>query len=358
MTDMKHGEWIEPAAPAPWDDGFDHRGEYVEAAPDGVVAVDCDGVIRYANAAAREMLGPTFGSVLGAHLGFPLYEGAMDIDLQSPTGEVRNAEARVTPVRLSDEDRWVISLRDVTEGTRRRNLVADELRNIDDALAVTSHELRNPLCVLAGTVETMIDEWDDLEAGEQVSQLRRVQRNIMRMAFTVDSILDAARVTSGTFQPVASRVNLLELVLERLPELGDAARGISIDIPSDCVVVAHPDHVWMICANFLVNSLKYGAPPRSIHARIDDLHTVVEVIDAGEGVEPEHVETLFDRYVRAPRTETISGTGLGLWIARSIAEAYSGRVFYRPAAPRGAVFACQLPRTPNQVPAAGGAQPL
>lgn len=317
---------------------------YADAAPDGILAVDREGVIRYANASARELLAGTHSRVVGERCGFPVGEGPVEVELRTPAGGVRTAEMRVTHVVLQGADRWVVSLRDVTEGARRRRQVAQELQSIDDALAVTSHELRNPLSVLAMTVSALIESWDSLEDERRLYQLRRIERNAMRMAFTIDSILDAARISSGTFQPVDDRVDLHDLVLERLSELGDAANGIQVVVPTGSEVNAHPDHVWMILANLLVNSLKYGEAPREIRALQRGETMVVEVADSGPGVPEESVGSLFERYTRGPGQEGVAGTGLGLWIARSTAEAYGGRVHYRRGDPDGAVFSCVLRR--------------
>lgn len=340
------------------DEPSERRAAYAEAAPDGVLALDADGFIRYANAAARSMLGVSLGPVVGEQFGVPAGSSPIELSLRTESGRSRPVEMRTTRVTLHGEDRWVVTLREVSRRLRAPAPGGDDpghLGHLDTALAVTTHELRSPLAVLAASVGALLDDWEDLADDERRRRLRRIEGRITRVAFTVDSILDAVRIAAGTFRPAHHRVVLLDLVLERLPELGAGADGIEIMIPVDLEVDAHPDHLWMVVSNFMSNALAYGSPPRSLWAaRSGDL-VHIEVRDRGPGVAAEDVDGIFERYARGGGLDDVAGTGLGLWVARSVAEAYGGSVGHRDGDPDGAVFYLELP-APPAAPVRGGSR--
>lgn len=317
---------------------------FVDGAPDGIVVVDVSGTIRYANAAAHDLLHRTEGTLLGEPFGIPLGDDAPhDIELRTPTGSLKTVEVRFTPVQSEGQSGWTVALRDVTRRAEANRKLLDMIRQREDAIAVTSHELRNPLTVMTGVVEAFLDQSHPLSPEERVESWRRLERQTARMAKVVEQFLDAARLESGLFRPHPVPTVLLDVVLERLPELGEAASTVDVCIAPDITVLADPDHLWTVLSNFVVNSAKYAGTPIQLAAETKDADCIITVSDTGPGVPEEHVPGLFDRYVQVHLDDEPRGSGLGLWIARSIVECYGGRVWFEQGQPVGSVFACQLP---------------
>jgi signal transduction histidine kinase len=99
-------------------------------------------------------------------------------------------------------------------------------------------------------------------------------------------------------------------------------------------------------SNLVVNALRYGETPVVVSAEQNDRHFRLTVEDSGEGVAPEFVPDLFERFSRSRGSETRTGTGLGLAIARSYAQAHRGDLVYERATPSGARFQLVLPVRP------------
>ncbi len=318
---------------------------FVEGAPDGIVVVDGSGSIRYANTAAHELLGRNGSELVGQPLGLPLSdEDPQDVEVRTPAGDVKVIDVRFTPVHTEGENGWSVTLRDVTKRAEANRRLLDMIQQREDAIAVTSHELRNPLTVMGGVVEAFLERSEHLTTEERIKSWRRLQRQTARMTFVVEQFLDAARLDSGLFRPNPVPTVVLDTVLERLPELGEVATLVDLRIPAHVTVVADPEHLWTILSNFVINSSKYAGTEIVLAAAVLDGQTTIRVADTGKGVSGEHVPGLFERYNRAGSSgDEPIGTGLGLWIARSVAESYGGTTWFEPGQPCGSVFLVRLP---------------
>ena len=144
-------------------------------------------------------------------------------------------------------------------------------------------------------------------------------------------------------QPVALRKHIEEIVA------GVAAidaRAVQIVVPDDFEVVVDPAAIDRVVANLVSNAMRYGRPPIVVSAEQSDRHVRIYVEDSGEGVSPEFVPHLFERFRRSDESISKSvGTGLGLSIARSYARAHGGDVFYHDNG-RGAKFELVVPAPP------------
>src|SRR5206468_5602905 len=134
--------------------------------------------------------------------------------------------------------------------------------------------------------------------------------------------------------PVALRSHIEKIVHAVAEEPGD----ITVEVASDLEAMIDATAVEHVIANLVANALQYGAPPVTVSAECKDRHVRIAVEDRGEGVGPEFVPLLFERFQRKRTSRHPSGTGLGLAIARSYAQAHGGDVFYTPGDSRGARF--------------------
>jgi two-component system, OmpR family, sensor histidine kinase MtrB len=197
-------------------------------------------------------------------------------------------------------------------------------------------------------VETIHGRREMLDAG-QIDELESVLRTqTARMKSLVEQLLDLSRLEAEAvaIKPVALAVR------PRVEEIVVAAAGgqateVEIDVDPHLVAELDPDALDRILSNLIVNALRYGDTPVVVSAHQNDRHFRLTVADCGEGVAPEFVPDLFERFTRSRGARGRPGTGLGLAIARSYAQAHRGELVYEPAAPQGARFQLVLPVRPS-----------
>jgi signal transduction histidine kinase len=315
----------------------------VDSSPDGLLVVTDSGVVRYANKTAHEMLGMPGGSLQDTEFGFPL-GGDLDeaVDIRGADGAFHQVQMRVTPVLSDGQQSWVVALRQMA---RAQDVGAPgAFPDMVDAVAVTSHELRTPMTTLAGFLDVVASEWKDLSEHERLTYVTRAQSIAHRLHLVVSRFLNAVQLEAGLFTPTSGQATpLLDTVLEGLADFGDNAADLDLRVPAGVLVDVHATHLWSVVSNFLVNAFRHGSPPVTLACETAEEWVVVTVSDAGPGVPDAEAERLFERYARADAAGTAPGTGLGLWIARSIARAYGGDAWYEPAQPHGARFRSRLP---------------
>lgn len=208
-------------------------------------------------------------------------------------------------------------------------------------VALAAHELRTPATTVYGLAATLAHR--ELPA-EMVEQLQKtLHEQAERMSRLVEQLLDMSRLDASSVrispEPIQLRAELERIVKE-------TAMGrehvVAVEAPEE-TVVADRAVLERVIGNLVTNALRYGAPPIRVVARKNTyLHISVE--DSGEGIEPEFVPNLFDRFQRSDAArQSGTGAGLGLSIARLYARAHGGDVVYDPDVNGGARFNLVLP---------------
>lgn len=229
------------------------------------------------------------------------------------------------------------------QATRQALEDADELKS--NFVALAAHELRTPVAVIHGVIETIDRRGNELEA-DQLTQLEdSLRAQTIRLKLLVEQLLDLSRLDAHAVpidpQRFAVRGRVDEIVSMAA---GDRAGEVSVEIPEDLEATVDPAVFDRILSNLVTNALRYGKPPVIVHADQVDGRLQVAVEDRGEGVAPDFVPSLFERFSRSDAARPRgTGTGLGLAIAQSYAEAHDGRLEYRQAEPHGARFLIVLP---------------
>lgn len=228
-------------------------------------------------------------------------------------------------------------------------LAQAELRRLDELktnfIALASHELRSPAAVIYGISATLHLRGHELE-DEQIDDLRSALFDQSeRLRQVVDQLLDLSRLEAKAIrirpEPIRVRDRVEELIAGLVPEY---AVSIEIEMPVDLEAVTDPTAFDRIVSNLITNACRYGHPPVRIQADQQDRHFKLAVEDSGEGVEPEFVPQLFDRFTRSEEAGKVAhGAGLGLSIAQSFARAQGGDLIYRSVEPSGARFELVLP---------------
>ena len=226
-----------------------------------------------------------------------------------------------------------------------------------DFVANASHELRTPLASLLGFLETLEDEEAAADAATRKRFLNIMSVEAKRMRDLVEDLMSLSRIEAERFsvprQPVDLRP-LLQSVADACRTMGDA-RGsqILIETEADTAVVAgDPSQLAQLFNNLFTNALKYGQAGTPVRIRIEEVGSLlrVRVMDEGEGIAPEHIPRLTERFYRVDpgRSRAGGGTGLGLAIAKHIAQRHRGRLEIVSKLGKGTSVRVYLPRISSE----------
>ena len=335
--------------------------------PDGVVIVDADGMVRYANPAALSLLGRPVEQVQGRLFEYPLpSEGPFELTL-SHSEKPRSAELRLAPIVWKGDKARLVTMRDITELKRLEQMRAEvkEQRRMDQLkdklLSTVSHELRTPLSIIKAAVCTVRDKLAGPLTEDQEDMLTTADRNITRLARILNNFLDLSRLESGAATVDMKPLDAAEFLREATEDLRLASKSkdvtLLLDLGPDLPeVVADRDMLAQVLGNLLDNALRYARDRVRVRARREGSELVVSVIDDGRGIPEGKAAGLFDRFVQLDRPKGgggYKGTGLGLAICREILALNGGRIWAANEKGWGAGFHFALPAAGRTVPAGG-----
>jgi len=230
---------------------------------------------------------------------------------------------------------------------------ADELRRLStlraDFVSLVSHELRSPMAAVIGAAETLQLRWRELAPEQRSSFLSLIAGETTRLAALIGDVLDTSRIDAGTFSFTFDDVDMEELLDESVAAVGFAQDEVRVK----AAVVRPLPHVRgdrerlrQVLVNLIDNAVKYSPAGDEVEvsAAAENGTLRIAVRDNGPGIAPEHQKLIFEKFGRAKVAgKAKPGTGLGLFIARSIAEAHGGSIDVDSAPERGATFTLELP---------------
>ncbi len=230
---------------------------------------------------------------------------------------------------------------------------AEQLRRLAalraDFVSLVSHELRGPMASVVGCAATLRQRWRTLKAEQRESFLALIEEETGRLASLVGDVLDTSRLEAGTFTYSFSDVDIGELVREvaALVDLGHEEVAVRADVATPLPPVrADRERIRQLLINLLTNAVKYTVAGDEVEVRAaaEDGSVAVSVCDHGPGISPEEQRVIFEKFGRASTTRSAKpGAGLGLFIARSIAEAHGGSIEVESREGAGATFTVRLP---------------
>jgi signal transduction histidine kinase len=224
-----------------------------------------------------------------------------------------------------------------------------ELRRLNELksqfVALASHELRTPVAAIYGAVETLDAREDELTAEQRTELRRTLSRQSKRLFELVENLLDLSRLEADALRIEPSEVQLGARLGEIAATVFEPGEAVEIDVADDLVALVDAQAFDRIVSNLLVNAARHGGRPIRIAADNSEGTLSLVVEDQGDGVSPDVLESLFERFTRGT-TVSANGAGLGLAIAQSYARAHGGAITYEPALPHGARFRATLPASP------------
>jgi signal transduction histidine kinase len=226
----------------------------------------------------------------------------------------------------------------------------------DEFLSIASHELKTPLTSLKMQLQLTQKSIRPAEGiAPQPAKLAQVFdlsiRQVQRLGKLVEELLDVSRMHAGRMLYRLEEVELSGLVAETIERFADqleAARcPVQVSAPDKLLMSCDRFRVEQVLTNLLTNAMKYGAGmPIRVSVSPIEGGARIEVTDEGMGIAPEKHARIFDRFERAISHHSISGLGLGLFIARQIVEAHGGSIGLRSEVGKGSTFTVQLPFEP------------
>jgi len=231
-----------------------------------------------------------------------------------------------------------------------RLLEADRLK--DEFVALISHDLRTPLTSIIGYVELALD--DDVGPvldDERRSYLEVVSRSSERLLRLVDDLLFVARLQAGRLVLDPTELDLAAIARQAVKEAQPRAerKGLELSCLGEGPVPVRGDRgrIFQLLDNLVSNAIKFTPEGGEIHVRTRQTAAgaVLEVSDSGIGLAPGEIEHVFERFFRSSRAvdSQVPGTGLGLFIAKAIAEAHGGSISASNRDEGGTTFRIELP---------------
>lgn len=278
------------------------------------------------------------GWLLGRHGLRPLT--AMAAEAQAITANTLDTRLTIPPAG-EELERLAGSFNRVLE--RLGSALSTQRRFMADA----SHELRTPVSIIRTAADVTLSQ-PERDEPEYREALTAVSQQSSRLTRLVDDMLVLARADGGGYPVTLTDVDLAELVAGCVRELGGRADDQDVRVSTSLQparVKADEALLRRMCGNLLSNALTYTPRGGSVNVSVARLKDSVEVrvADTGPGIPAADRERVFERFVRLDPARGAGGVGLGLAIARWVAEAHGGRVEVRSSGPDGTVFAASLP---------------
>jgi len=333
------------------DDGGprDLLGPLMDAIPDPLLVVDGTAV-HHANAAAR--------ALLGAHVA----EQDIRLTLRHPAAAALLAGREDGPVELTGlggaERQWRLHAATLDGSCRLLHLTdlsaqraAERMRV--DFVANASHELRTPLATLIGFIETLEEANRPADAAVRARFLKIMDGEARRMQRLIDDLMSLSRIEADRYATPRERVDLAQLVRVAVADLRagpEGARVVLADLPPAAAVQGDAGQLAQVVHNVVGNALKYGRAGTPVTVMLEEEagRLRLRVTDEGDGIAPEHLPRLTERFYRADpgRSRAVGGTGLGLAIVKHIVERHRGQLEIGSEVGRGTTVSVSFPALP------------
>ena len=273
---------------------------------------------------------------------------AEEIVLSVPDGRSTTVLVNATPLHSEDGsevETVVVTLQDMTSLNELEKLRAD-------FLGMVSHELRAPLTSIKGSADTMLESFNSLDSAEMMQFIRIIKSQSDRMRDLISDLLDVARIATGMLSVTPEPVEVGDLVDEAKNTFltGGGRRNLTIDLELDLPqVLADRRRIVQVLCNLLSNAARYSPESSAIrvNALLGDDCVEMSVADEGQGLSPEEMPLLFQKFSRTTgqgEERVAPDTGLGLAICKGVVEAHGGRIRAESAGVgRGSTFTFTLP---------------
>jgi PAS domain S-box-containing protein len=342
----------------------------LESTGTSLVLMDGDTEVHYMNREMLKVLGLGEGVEQGRTF-FSSYVDPEDLDLfcsqlktverdsQLPMGHIplniitaggKRVPTLATMARLPGSEEVVVSFIDVSMEKLYEEKLEEHAADLRDFLSVASHELRHPITLVKGYA-TILKEM--LDEGMQPEELREHLSPIIessgRLAHLAEELLEVSRIEQQRIIGPRKKQDLRPLVDRAAEEMVSRTEGaIRVSSTRDGIeLTVDGEGIYRMLVILLENAVQFSPAGEAVEVSLDESEgsAVIRVMDRGPGIDEEHRERVFERFyqVEEVRHHSRPGLGLGLYIAKCIAEGHDGRIFCGPREGGGTVFTVELP---------------
>lgn len=251
--------------------------------------------------------------------------------------------------QISDEEksntRILGTVLDITESK------SDEIRK-NDFIAMASHELKTPLTSIKSYIQILAKKLVNTDDSFVINALSKANFQVNKMTDLIHGFLDLSKLESGKLQLKRDQFDINELISDTITEFTQVSNSHVIQFEPNGIleVDADRDKIGQVISNFLSNAIKYS--PRgstiTIASKTTDCGPTISVTDLGVGIKLKDQKRLFQRFYRVDneKTMTVSGFGIGLYLASEIIQCHKGKIGVESAEGEGSTFYFSLPVCP------------
>ena len=321
--------------------------ESTGALADGGIILNSDNEILWFNPAAGRLLGLNPTTDVGHRLDNLLRNPDFVAYLQAPTSE---GIAVAAPRR---ESSW-LNVQIIPYGTAQRLAIIRDItheKNIErtrrDFVANASHELRSPLTVISGYLDTLAEDPESPEAWR--TPIAEMRRQAERMTRILRDLIELTRLESAEVMAPHDFIDVGALQRQIVEELqGKPGPTLTLELETDAALLGKESEVHSIFYNLVNNAMRFTPSSGRVRIvwRVVEGGAVLEVIDTGIGIPEEQIPRVTERFYRVDpgRSRMSGGTGLGLAIVKHALQRHDGRLSIASREGEGSTFTCHFPK--------------
>ena len=327
----------------------------LEQLTDGVIIVDANGLIQFANPAAQKLFeisdapGHSVTEVVRNHQLVDAWRRCQQTnEMQSESVELpmRRLFLQIIAIPDTHSSGSLLLVQDLTRVRRLETVRRDFISNV-------SHELRTPLASLKALTETLQNgALADPEAGPRF--LSRINTEVDALTQMAQELLDLSRIESGQVELILAPLSPNTLVTSAVDRMRMQAERAGLKLSIKCEdglqnICADQSRLEQVLVNIIHNAVKFTKPGGEVSVETESSigGARFAVRDSGVGIPEESLTRIFERFYRVDRSRTGSGTGLGLSISKHIVETHNGTIWAESNEGRGSVFYFMIPFAKN-----------
>ncbi len=263
-----------------------------------------------------------------------------------PDGSTVPVAVTVSPIILDGQSIGAIEVfRDIT-----RELEVDRMKT--EFISIASHQLRTPATAIKTYTSMILDGYAGELSEKQLEFIRLAHDSNERQLRIVNDLLSVANLESNSLVMKRRTINLTGLIKDMAETfkgiINNRKQTLKLDLDEDVIITVDSSYLRMVLENLISNASKYTEEGGKITVKLKEVGKTVKlsVSDTGIGIAPEDYDKLFKKFSRLenPSTGHVSGSGIGLYLAKQIIDMHDGTIEVQPVDPKGTCFLVTLPK--------------
>ncbi|MCJ7692956.1 MAG: ATP-binding protein [Sedimentisphaerales bacterium] len=320
--------------------------------PEGIIVLDNNGIIIFANPAADALFGCKAKTLLGQNFEFPLaLDKATEIEIVRQKANVAIAEIHAVQIEWEKQNAYLVSLHNITERKNAEEKMQEAVEIKSKFVSTASHELRTPLAALKEGIRLVLQEKTGNLNDKQKELLSIVKRNVDRLTRLINDVLDFQKLEAGKMKFDLRENDINEIARDVYDTMAPAVKSVGLDfllsLQNDLPKVEFDgDKIAQVITNMVSNAMKFTEKGNITIATSKGENTIqVSVTDTGCGIKKQDLPRVFYEFEQLGQEgeRKTGGAGLGLTISKAIIEQHRGKIFGESEYNKGTTFHFVLP---------------